>query len=144
LGDYRIVNRGSGKTLQVPSAAFGNGPNVAQGGYAGQDHQHFALEDAGSGYYQFKAIHSNRYLDIELASTAPGANVWQYRGNGSDAQLWEVLDAGDGTFHIVSKLSGHFLGAEPDDNVAVLLNDGSDELRWEFTPAGPPLDLGIT
>uniref|UniRef100_UPI003305DD37 hypothetical protein n=1 Tax=uncultured Croceitalea sp. TaxID=1798908 RepID=UPI003305DD37 len=25
LGDYRIVNRGSGKTLQVPSAAFGNG-----------------------------------------------------------------------------------------------------------------------
>ncbi|WP_350288018.1 hypothetical protein, partial [uncultured Croceitalea sp.] len=36
----------------------------------------------------------------------------------------------------MSKLSGHFLGAEPDDNVAVLLDDGSDELRWEFIPVG--------
>ncbi|WP_350288003.1 hypothetical protein, partial [uncultured Croceitalea sp.] len=44
----------------------------------------------------------------------------------------------------IGKSSTHYLGSEPDNNVAILLNDGSDELRWEFTPAGPPLDLGIT
>ncbi|WP_350287988.1 RICIN domain-containing protein, partial [uncultured Croceitalea sp.] len=133
IGTYRILNRGNTGTLQEPTSSLIREANItSETGYSGQDNEHFALEYFGDGYYQLRAIHSNLYADVELGSTAPGTNVWQYTSNGRDSQLWQLVDAGDGTFHIISKLSGHYLGAEPDDNVAVLLNDGSDELRWEF------------
>ncbi|WP_430905284.1 RICIN domain-containing protein, partial [Maribacter flavus] len=145
LGDYRIVNRASGQTLQVPDAGTANSANVATGGYAGLAHQNFALEDAAvAGYHQLKALHSDKYLDVAAASTANGANVWQYTGNGTDAQLWELVDAGDNTYNIVSKLSGYYLGTQPNGNVVVSANNGSDIFRWEFQPTGSSLDLGIT
>ncbi|WP_161598262.1 PKD domain-containing protein [Maribacter flavus] len=145
LGDYRIVNRASGQTLQVPDAGTANSANVATGGYAGLAHQNFALEDAAvAGYHQLKALHSDKYLDVAAASTANGANVWQYTGNGTDAQLWELVDAGDDTYNIISKLSGYYLGTEPNGNVVVAANNGSDIFRWEFQPTGSSLDLGIT
>ncbi len=145
LGDYRIVNRASGQTLQVPDASTADAANVAQGGYAGLAHQNFTLEDAAiPGYHQLKAVHSDKYLDVASASMADGANIWQYTGNGTDAQLWEIVDAGDDTYNIISKLSGYYLGTEPNGNVVVAADNGSDIFRWEFQPTGSPLDLGIT
>ncbi|WP_419211072.1 malectin domain-containing carbohydrate-binding protein [Maribacter sp. X9] len=131
-GPYRIVNRASGATLQVPDAGLLDMTNVAEGEYTGSDNQHFVLENANAGYYQLRASHSDKYLDVASASTKSGANIWQYEGNGTDAQLWEILDGGDGTFYLVSKLSGYYLGTQPDGNVVVKADNGSDIFRWEF------------
>ncbi|WP_350288000.1 RICIN domain-containing protein, partial [uncultured Croceitalea sp.] len=86
VGIYRIINRGNGGTLQVPDGSIAEEANIsADGGYSGQDNQHFALEYFGDGYYQLRAIHSDYYVDVELGGTAPGTNIWQYRGNGRDS-----------------------------------------------------------
>ncbi len=142
-GDYRIVNKESGGTLQIPDAGLADRVNVAIGEYTGLDNQHFALEEVSVNVYQFRALHSEKYIDVELGGTTPDTNVWQYVGNGSDAQLWEILDSGDGSFYIVSKLSGYYLGAGSDGNVSVIVNDASDAIRWEFLPTGVSLDVGI-
>ncbi len=145
LGDYRIVNRASGQTLQVPDASTADAANVAQGGYAGLAHQNFTLEDAAiPGYHQLKAVHSDKYLDVASASMADGANIWQYTGNGTDAQLWEIVDAGDDTYNIISKLSGYYLGTEPNGNVVVAADNGSDIFRWEFLSSSGNNDLVLS
>ncbi|WP_419211071.1 PKD domain-containing protein [Maribacter sp. X9] len=143
-GIYRIVNRASGQTLQVPDASTADMANIAEGGYIGLEYQNFMLENAFGGYHQLKAVHSDKYLDVASASMVNGANIWQYTGNGTDAQLWEILDAGDDTYRIVSKLSGYALGTEPNGNVVVAADNGSDIFRWQFLPIDSPLDLGIT
>ena len=143
-GAYRIVNRASGETLQIADASLADMANISESGYNGYDNQHFVLENAFGGYHQLRASHSDKYLDVAQASTAPGANIWQYNGNGTDAQLWEILDAEDGTFHVVSKLSGYYMGTQANGNVIVNVNDGSDIFRWEFLEPSDPLGLGIT
>ncbi|MFD0799559.1 PQQ-dependent sugar dehydrogenase, partial [Maribacter chungangensis] len=142
-GEYRIVNSASGGTLQIPSAGTADRLNVAVGSYAILEQQHFAFEEAGNGYYQFRALHSDKYLDVELGGTVANTNVWQYIGNSTDAQLWELIDTGDDSFYIVSKLSGFYLGVEPDGNVAVL-DDNSAAVRWQFLPIGNQSEHGIT
>tara|TARA_R110000765_G_scaffold168384_3_gene273415 strand:+ start:34223 stop:38899 length:4677 start_codon:yes stop_codon:yes gene_type:complete len=141
--DYRIVNQASGNTLQVPDAGLANSANVAVGNYTRLDNQHFALEGARDGNFQFRALHSGRYLDVESGGTAPDTNVWQFAGNSTDAQLWEILDAGDGLFYIVSKLSGYYLGENPNGNVTVMINNTSNAIRWEFLPTNAPIENGI-
>ncbi|NKI32005.1 PKD domain-containing protein [Croceivirga thetidis] len=141
---YRIVNLGTGQTMEVVGAGTANGTNVAQAGYAAADNQHFALEEVSTDVYSFRAIHSDGYLDVQAANPDPGANVWHFAGNGSAAQLWQLVDAGDDTFHIISTLGGNYLAVEGGGNIAVLAADGSDEQRWQFLPTGTPSGAGIT
>ncbi|OQD43094.1 hypothetical protein BUL40_08370 [Croceivirga radicis] len=136
FGLYRLVNVETGGTLQVEDGIGTNEGNIDQGAYQVLDSQHFELENATGGYYQFKADHSNRYLDVASSNTNPGANVWQYAGNGTDAQLWQLVDAGNDSYYIISKLSGYFLGVQPDGNVAVIPDDGSDIVKWQFREPG--------
>lgn len=142
-GEYRIVNRGSGETLQVSSGSTANGQNVDTGSYEGLAYQHFDLEERPDGYFELRALHSNRYLDVQNGNTQPNANVWQYNSNNSVSQTFELLDAGDGTFNIVNKISNYFLGQDANGNVLVVENDGSDALRWEFLPTNAPFTIGI-
>ncbi|MBQ4915653.1 PQQ-dependent sugar dehydrogenase [Maribacter sp. MMG018] len=142
-GDYRIVNHTTGNTLQVSNAGQNDRANIAAGAYNELDNEHFALEDAGDGFYQFRALHSGRYIDVEMGNTAPDTNVWQYVGNSTDAQLWQILHAGNDSFYIVSKLSGYYLGENPDGNVAVLQNNDGNAIRWKFLPMGAVPDTGI-
>lgn len=142
-GDYRIVNRASGETLQVSTAGLNNGANVDVGSYEGLTNQHFALEERLDGFFELRALHSNRYVDVQNGNTQPNANVWQYQSNGSVSQTFELLDAGDGTFNLVNKISDYFLGQDANGNVLVVENDGSDALRWEFLPTSAPFTIGI-
>ncbi|WP_193554888.1 PQQ-dependent sugar dehydrogenase, partial [Maribacter aurantiacus] len=135
-GDYRIVNYSNNETLQVPDGGGNNQANVAIGSYNELDNQHFALEDAGNGYYMFRALHSDKYLDVAMGATLPDTNVWQYTGNGTDAQLWQLIPAGNDSFFIISKLSGYYLGTGADGNVAVVENLNGNDVKWVFTAMG--------
>lgn len=142
-GEYRIVNRSSGETLQVSSGGTANGANVDVGSYEGLTNQHFALEERPDGFFELRALHSNRYVDVQNGNTQPNANVWQFTSNGTVSQTFELLDAGDGTFNLVNKISDYFLGQDASGNVLVVENDGSDALRWEFLPTTTPFTIGI-
>ncbi|MDC6406903.1 MULTISPECIES: PQQ-dependent sugar dehydrogenase, partial [Maribacter] len=135
LGSYSILNKGNNFVLNVVDGGTSNSDNINVSEFLGLESQYFVLENSFAGYFMLKASHSDKYLDVAAASTANGANVWQYTGNGTDAQLWELVDAGDNTYNIVSKLSGYYLGTQPNGNVVVSANNGSDIFRWELLPA---------
>lgn len=144
LDTYRLVNYATKATLQVADASNVQGTNVQQGGYEGLDYQHWALQDATElNYFKFMAISSNRYLDVAGFGDGVGVNVWQWVDNPTVSQQWEIVDAGDNTFHIIARVNGNFLGLEPNGNVVVGTDDGSDIYRWEFLPTSAPFDIGI-
>ncbi|MEP2238632.1 MAG: PKD domain-containing protein [Maribacter sp.] len=142
-GTYRIVNVESGQTLQVEGGSNSNTANVLQGGYQGADNQHFILENAYAGYFELRAVHSNKYLDVAGFGAAQNVNVWQYDGNGSDAQQWEVLGVGNDEYHIVNSRTGKYLGVQTDGNVAVLDDDGTDIFKWRFDDIGAVVEREI-
>ncbi|MFD0798525.1 PKD domain-containing protein [Maribacter chungangensis] len=144
LDTYRLVNFATKATLQVADASNVQGTNVQEGGYEGLAQQHWALENAADvGYYKLRATSSSRYLDVAGFGPDVGVNVWQWLDNPTASQQWEIIDAGDDTFHIIARVNGNFLGLEPDGNVVVGTDDGSDTFRWEFLPTSAPFDIGI-
>ncbi|WP_116772097.1 PKD domain-containing protein [Maribacter litoralis] len=144
LDTYRLVNYETNATLQLAENSNDTGVNVQEGGYEGLDYQHWAFEDAGeAGYYRFKAVSSNRYMDVAGFGEGLGVNVWQWSDNGSAPQQWEIVDAGDNTFFIISRFNGNFLSVEPNGNVIVGTDDGSDKYKWKFLPTYAPFEIGI-
>ncbi|MDP2527697.1 PQQ-dependent sugar dehydrogenase, partial [Maribacter dokdonensis] len=131
-GIYRLVNVETGNTLQTISNGSENSINIVHKGYEKEDWQHFQFENAYAGYYQFRIVHSNKYLDVAGFGPLTNSNVWQYEGNNSDAQLWEVLSAGDDSFYIVNSRTSKYLKALEDGNIIVAENDGSAQVKWRF------------
>lgn len=143
-GNYRIVNRATGETLQVPIGTQPNGANIAVGGYEGLPKQHFALEERiNDDYYELRVLHSDKYMDVQNGNTGTNINVWQFQSNNELSQTWELLDAGDNTFNIVNKISDKYLGQNEAGNVLVVDNDFSDAVRWEFLPTTQPFEIGL-
>jgi hypothetical protein len=91
---YHLVARHSGKCLDVPSASTEDGIALQQWACLepAKDHQLWKLAAApGSpGYFETKAKHSSKCLDVLNASTASGAAIKQYTCGGQSNQRWSL------------------------------------------------------
>lgn len=107
-GTYRLINRHSGKCLDVEGgeSATGNGENVHQWDYVGGTNQQWQVTHRGDGYYSLIAVHSGRSTDVVDFSTDDGANIIQYDYHGGANQLWSPHPCGDGYYSLTNKNSG--------------------------------------
>ena len=90
-GYYQIINRNSGKVLDVNGASTANGANVQQWAYGGGTNQQWSIAAVSGGYYQIINRNSGKVLDVDGASTADGANVHQWSYGGGTNQQWSIV-----------------------------------------------------
>jgi hypothetical protein len=90
---YVLVNRGSGKALDVSGASTADGAAVHQRARHDGANQRFQFVDSGGGYYRQKARHSGKVLDVSHCSTADHADVVQW----SDAPSLQPLTMPSGS-----------------------------------------------
>jgi hypothetical protein len=131
--NYRIVNRGSGKSLDAAGTA--NGSNVLQWDYWGGSNQKWKIV-ADNGSYRVLNVASNRALDVYQSSTADGGNViiWDYWG--SNNQKWDLVQVGN-YWRIVNVNSGKSLdssGSANGSNVQQYFYWGGSNQQWEIIP----------
>ncbi|MDP4182851.1 MAG: RICIN domain-containing protein, partial [Bacillota bacterium] len=85
---YRIVNRNSGKCLDVKGASSVNGANVLQWTNSGCANQQWQLIKTDGVYSKLKNRNSGKLLDAEAGNTVDGGNVIQWSDKGSYNQQW--------------------------------------------------------
>ncbi|MFG1935852.1 family 20 glycosylhydrolase [Micromonospora tulbaghiae] len=124
--EYRILNRNSGKALEVPAGA-GDGGHAIQWTNNGALHQRWTLTDAGNGYYRIANRSSGKVLDVFGSQTADGADVIQWAWTGNDNQLWSIVPEG-GYHRIVNRATGKALTVAGSD-----LTDGADVVQSTYT-----------
>lgn len=124
---YKIINRNSGKALDVASKSTTDGANVQQWSYSGGDNQLFKFESTDSGYYKIIAKHSGKVLDVASKGTADGANVQQWTSNGGTNQQWKLVDLGSGYYRIEARHSGKAL-----EVAAKSTADGGNVQQWSY------------
>jgi streptogrisin C len=107
LGDA-IVNRHSGKCVDVPNAAASDGARLQQYDCWGGANQLWRFEDVGGGYHRIVSQSSGKCLDIDGASTANGARIIQWTCHSGTNQQWQLRDAG-GYVQLVARHSGKCL-----------------------------------
>ncbi len=109
---YKIVNKVSGKVIDISGASTLNGAVVHQWDYVGGQNQKFKFVNAGNGFYSIRAVHSNLPLDIQTGSTTEGAYCVQRTLDGTGSQLFALPNVGGGFINLVNRTSGKALKIE--------------------------------
>ncbi|MGI5289961.1 pectate lyase [Nonomuraea polychroma] len=106
---YVLVNRHSGKALDVYNLATHDGAPIVQWPRNDGNWQQWQFVSSGSGYYRLKSRHSGKVLDIFERSTAGGAQVVQWTDLNGYNQQFRLADSDGGHVRLINRNSGKAL-----------------------------------
>ncbi|MBT0993346.1 RICIN domain-containing protein [Cellulomonas sp. DKR-3] len=137
---YVLVNRNSGKALDVYNFSTADGARITQWARGNGSNQQWRFVDSGNGYYRVKSVLSGKVLDVYNFSTANGAQVVQWPDLNGANQQWKVTVA-NGYATLVNRNSGKALevqGASTADGGAIVQYDswGGANQQWQLVPLG--------
>ncbi|QFY07757.1 cellulose-binding protein [Nonomuraea phyllanthi] len=138
---YVLVNRNSGKALDVYNLATNDGARITQWARNNQNQQQWQFVDSGGGYYRLKSRHSGKVLDVSGYSTANGAAVVQWSDHNGTNQQWRLSDSSDGYVRLINRNSNKALevqGASTADGANIVQYDdwGGANQQWQLVPIG--------
>lgn len=138
---YVLVNRNSGKALDVYNLATNDGARITQWARNDGAWQQWQFVDSGGGYYRLKSRHSGKVLDVNNFSTADGAAIVQWAdGNGSNQQF-RLADSDGGYVRLINRNSNKAVevqGAGTNDgaNVVQYTDWGGSNQQWQLVRLG--------
>ncbi|GAB6991704.1 glycosyl hydrolase 53 family protein [Paenibacillus pini] len=132
---FKIVNRNSGKALNITGGSTQDGAAVQQWTYSSWNSQKFYLLDSGNGNYRIQNVNSMKLLDIENSSLNDGAKNIQWSNNWGLNQLWKLTSLSGGYVQIQNGNSGKLLdinGASTADGASTIqwFNNGGSNQQW--------------
>jgi len=158
-GTFFIVNRLSGKMLDVSGQATANGTSVIQWPGTGGTNQRWTLAPVTGGYYSVTGVQSGKALDIVSSGTANGDNAEIYTYSSGTQQQWQFVSLANGYYQILNRNSGKSLqveaasmadGAAVDQSTytgaenqqwALFTPVFNGQLTWRLTSTGVPADV---
>nr|WP_241480377.1 non-reducing end alpha-L-arabinofuranosidase family hydrolase [Nocardiopsis halotolerans] len=134
---YVLVNRESGKALDVYNRATDDGARITQWTRNDQYQQQWRFVDSGDGYYRLRSRISGRVLDVHDWSTANGASIVQWTDYDQANQQFRLEDSPDGHVRLVNRHSGKAVevqgGSHADGADVVQYDDwGGDNQQWRL------------
>ncbi|SHI58456.1 non-reducing end alpha-L-arabinofuranosidase family hydrolase [Streptomyces sp. 3214.6] len=138
---YVLVNRNSGKALDVYNMATGDGARITQWTRNDQNQQQWRFVDSGGGYYRLVSRHSGKALEVSNGSTANGGSIVQRTDLNAANQQWRLADSPDGYVRLIARHSNKALevqGASTADNANVVQYDdwGGTNQQWQLVKVG--------
>ena len=133
---YKLINKNSGRAIDVNGNRRDNGTNIIQYTYKGSNNQRWKIERQANGYYIIKNVSTGKVLTVQDDATWDGANVWQWDYYGSQSQEWSFKAARNNTYKIVNRRSGKCLNVSwgSKDNCANIEQykdvDSDGQLFW--------------
>ncbi|AEI12417.1 Endo-1,4-beta-xylanase [Cellulomonas gilvus ATCC 13127] len=137
---YVLVNRNSGKALDVYNLATTDGARITQWARNDGAWQRWQFVSTGDGYYRVRSQHSGKVLDVSGRSMADGGPVIQWTDNNAANQQWRVTVSG-GYATLVNRNSGKALevqGASTADgaNVVQYTSWNGANQQWQLVRVG--------
>lgn len=105
-GTYKIINRLSGKALDIPNSSTVDGTQLIQWDYLGGNNQKWNIAKKGDGTYEIKNVNSGKMVDLNGPSYDEGASIVQWTNNAGTNQRWSIISVGGGYYKIVNKVTG--------------------------------------
>ncbi|WP_239514461.1 non-reducing end alpha-L-arabinofuranosidase family hydrolase [Streptosporangium sp. 'caverna'] len=138
---YVLVNRTSGKALDVYNLATNDGARITQWTRNNGNQQQWQFVDSGSGYYRVKSRLSGKVLDVSNFSTANGGAIVQWADLNGTNQQWRLADSDSGYVRLVNRNSNKALevqGASTADGANIVQYDdwGGANQQWQFVQVG--------
>jgi hypothetical protein len=125
--DFLLVNRASGKCLEVSDWSTGDGANVQQWTCHGGANQRWRVEPLGDGSSRIVNTNSGKLLDVWNCGTTDGTDIAQYSWWNNACQRWQLIDTDSGWVRLENPNSGKVADVA-DCNSA----DGADVRLWTW------------
>jgi hypothetical protein len=131
-GRYIVVNRNSGKVLEVPGGNTNNGVILDQSTYTGALYQQWDINPVPDNfggdvsYFTLKAAHDGVTADNLNFSYANGNQIDQWNGGTNAVEQWYLQYTNNGYFRIRSKWSNKLM-----DVNGASLNNGAQIVQWD-------------
>jgi lysophospholipase L1-like esterase len=137
---YTLVNRNSGKALDVYNLSTADGARIAQWSRNGGNQQQWQFVDAGNGFYKLRSRLSGKVLDVAAKSTADGATIQQWTDNNGTNQQFS-LQTVEGYVQLINRNSGKAVevqGASTADgaNVVQYSDWNGANQQWQLVKVG--------
>jgi hypothetical protein len=130
--NYKIVNKGSSKAVDVSGASMSAGANVIQWTDSGALNQNWRFVPVGDGSYEIVSRNSALLMDVSGAATTDGASVVQSSDTNAASQRWTLVAAGNGYYKIKNVNSGKLLGVSSGGTQLVQSTDtGAGSQLWK-------------
>ena len=138
---YTLVNRQSGKALDVYERATTDGARVTQWARNDGAWQHWQFVDSGGGYYRLRSRHSGKVLDVLNRSTADRAGIVQWTDLNGTNQQFQLADSPDGYVRLVNRNSGKAVdvldfSSADGANVVQYTDLGGANQQWQLVRVG--------
>jgi beta-xylosidase len=138
---YVLVNRNSGKALDVYNLSTADGGRITQWTRNNGDNQQWQFVDSGGGYYRIKSRHSGKVLDVHNFSTANGGSIVQWADHNGNNQQWRLADSAGGYVRFISRHSSKALevqSASTADGANIVQYDDWDgnNQQWQLVQVG--------
>ncbi|EKX68190.1 RICIN domain-containing protein [Streptomyces ipomoeae] len=124
-GQYVLVNKNSGKYLEIPASSTTPGKAADQWQNSACDCQLWTFQSQSGGAWTLQNVHSNLRLDVSNSSTSAGAAIVQNTSSAGNSQKWTLTSAGGGYYKIVNVGSG-LLAAVAQSSTA----NGASIIQW--------------
>ncbi|MGI5522427.1 RICIN domain-containing protein [Micromonospora sp. CA-259024] len=143
---YVLVNRNSGKALDLYASATNDGARISQWTRNNGANQQWQFVDSGGGYYRLKSRHSGKVLDVSGFSTADGGAIVQWSDLNGTNQQFRLADSDGGHVRLINRNSNKAVevqGASTADggNVVQYADWGGANQQWQLVPvdgSNPP------
>ncbi|WP_051772379.1 RICIN domain-containing protein [Saccharothrix sp. NRRL B-16314] len=123
---YVLVNRNSGKALDVYDLATSDGARISQWSRNDGNWQQWQFVDSGNGYYRLKSRHSGKVLDFPSTNDLAGLTQWTDH-NGYNQQF-RLADSDSGYVRLVNRASNKAV-----DVLNFSTADGAELVQWPDT-----------
>ncbi|MFC4592500.1 non-reducing end alpha-L-arabinofuranosidase family hydrolase, partial [Sphaerisporangium corydalis] len=138
---YVLVNRTSGKALDVYNLSTADGGRITQWARNNGNQQQWQFVDSGSGYYRVKSRHSGKVLDVANFSTANGGAVVQWADLNGTNQQFRLADSDSGYIRLINRNSNKVVevqGASTADGANIVQYDdwGGANQQWQLVQVG--------
>jgi hypothetical protein len=138
---YELINRNSGKALDVCAVSTADGACVQQYARSGGQNQQWQFVDSGGGFYRVRARHSGKVLDVYNWSTADNGAIVQWTDHAGNNQQFRLADSPDGYVRLISRHSNKALQVQNSSTadgarVVQFTDNGATSQQWQFVRVG--------
>jgi hypothetical protein len=124
-GAFRLVNRRSGKVLDIKDGSTADGATAIVWGWSDGINQQWRFQPNHDGSFRLVSVKSGKVLESPGGSTTKGQVLDQWTDNSATHQWWKVVPTSGGYCRLVNVKSGLCADAE---NGATA--DGTRIIQW--------------
>jgi len=140
-GTYKLINRNSGKAMDVVNASTANGAQIQQWSYSATSNQKWVFTHRGANQYTITSSQTGKAIDEAAGEILSGDHIQMYTLNsGSANQRWIPMSTSSGYYRLVNAVSGLVLeidSASTANGAHVFQGEYSSGNHEQWLPGAP-------